>query len=523
MTTQPPGTLLNVDDDPTGRLIVSQMLRAAGYEVREAETGVEALQMAAAEKPDVIVLDVQLPDISGQEVCRQLRAHPDTATIPVVHLTATPLPSEEKLRIAEGAADAFLIEPVEASELTSLIRSLVRLRRAEARLRQVEQQGSQQCLDMVSQLAAGVAHEFNNLLTIINGYSELLLNHVGPTGPSRDMLQQIRKAGDRAAGLTRQLLAFGQRQTLIPRIVDLNALITSMREVLQGLVGERVQVEFQLDPDLGRICVDPGQIEQVLMALTLNARDAMPQGGQLRLRTKNVATLPPALSADRPLAATDYIQLTVADTGHGMDPDTLAHLFEPFFTTKDVGEGTGLGLATVHGTIRQSQGFIAVESELGKGTVFRIFLPAASPAPRPPVPPGPPGQACPKGTETILLVEDEHLIQSLVRHQLETSGYTVLGGTRAREALELAETYPHPIHLLLTDVTMPGMTGPELARHVQARRPELRVLYMSGYTQGMAACRGAPPAEAVFLQKPFGSNELARKVREVLDADLAGR
>ncbi len=394
-------------------------------------------------------------------------------------------------------------------------RDITDLKRLEDQLRQAQK------MEAVGRLAGGVAHDFNNLLTAILGSVELLLRELEPASPLRQDAAEIKKAGERAAALTRQLLAYSRRQVLNPEVLDLNRVVADMDRMLQRLIGEDVDLLTRPAPDLDAVRADRGQIEQVLVNLVLNARDAMPQGGKLTIETANVELDPGYVETHEGARAGAYALLAVSDTGSGMDAETTAHLFEPFFTTKEVGKGTGLGLATVYGIVKQSEGYITAYSEPGHGTTFKIYLPrAAAPgaaSPTPPAPPAPQGKATARGSETILVVEDEEAVRSLSRRALEASGYTVLAAADGPDAVRLLERYRGPIHLVLTDVIMPGMNGRELAQRLVQRRPGLRVLYMSGYPGDAIVHRGALEPGTAFLQKPFMPEDLARKVREVLD------
>src|SRR5437773_6131039 len=391
-------------------------------------------------------------------------------------------------------------------------RDITDLKRLEDQLRQAQK------MEAVGRLAGGVAHDFNNLLTAILGSVELLLRELAPASPLRQDATEIKKAGERAAALTRQLLAYSRRQVLNPEVLDLNRVVADMDRMLRRLIGEDVDLVTRPAPDLDTVRADRGQIEQVLVNLVLNARDAMPQGGKLTIETANVELGPGYVEAHEGARAGAYALLAVSDTGSGMDAETAAHLFEPFFTTKEVGKGTGLGLATVYGIVKQSEGYITAYSEPGDGTTFKIYLlRAAAPGAAPPAPPAPPGKATARGSETILVVEDEEAVRSLSRRALEASGYTVLAAADGPDAVRLLERYGGPIHLVLTDVIMPGMNGRELAERLVQRRPGLRVLYMSGYPGDAIVHRGALEPGTAFLQKPFMPEDLARKVREVLD------
>ena len=375
-----------------------------------------------------------------------------------------------------------------------------------------------QKMEAVGQLAGGIAHDFNNLLTIINGYSELLLQDSKPDDPTRELLSEILKAGLRSAGLTRQLLAFSRQQVLTPRVLDLNAVAGETEKMLRRVIGEDILLVTSLAPDLGAVLADAGQVEQVLLNLAVNARDAMPQGGRLLIETRNVAIDRECATEHPDLAPGQYVMLGVADTGTGMTPEVKAKIFEPFFTTKGPGQGTGLGLATVYGIIRQSNGQLEVVSSPGAGTRFRIYLPRVEgSAAEKPVKSGirPP----PRGTETILLVEDEDGVRALTRHVLDSCGYTVLDVVDGQEALLLmADGHAGTIDLLITDVVMPGLGGPAVAALVAERFPDIKILFVSGYTDDAVFRHGMSEEGVNFLQKPFSPPELAAKVRAVLDA-----
>ncbi|MEW5977690.1 MAG: PAS domain S-box protein [Acidobacteriota bacterium] len=393
----------------------------------------------------------------------------------------------------------------------------VAVKRDVTRERVLEEQFRQsQKMEAVGRLAGGVAHDFNNLLTAILGYSEMILIRLDPNDPLRDDLEEIKAAGDRATALTRQLLAFSRRQVLQPQILDLNSIVANMHKMLQRLIGEDVSLKIHLEPTLWRVRADPGQIEQVLMNLAVNARDAMPDGGALTIETSNVGAESGELLRLRGVAPGDYVQLSVADTGEGMDEETRLRCFEPFFTTKDQGKGTGLGLSTVYGIVQQSEGHIFVESERGRGCRFVVYLPrnaesAGSVESRPDA------ERLVQGSETVLVVEDEDAVRRLVTVILKKNGYKVLEARHGGEALLTCERFTQPIHLMMTDVVMPQMNGRDLANRLLTIHPEMKVLYMSGYTNEAIIRHGILESGMFFIQKPFTPTDLSRKVREVLD------
>jgi nitrogen-specific signal transduction histidine kinase/ActR/RegA family two-component response regulator len=372
-------------------------------------------------------------------------------------------------------------------------------------------------MEAVGRLAGGVAHDFNNLLTIINGYGELVLDSLNSDDPMRGHLNEIMKAGDRAASLTRQLLAFSRQQVLAPQVLDLNALVADVEKMLRRLIGEDIELAMVRDSALGQVKADPGQIEQILMNLAVNARDAMPEGGKLVIETANVEL--DDTYADRHTVVTPgrYVMLAVTDTGTGMDAETQSHIFEPFFTTKEKGSGTGLGLAMVYGTVKQSGGYVWVYSELGQGTTFKIYLPRVEEVAESVLGSEVRGRPV-TGSETILLVEDEGAVRALATKVLQDLGYKVLASGSPEDSFQIGERHTGPIDLLLTDVVLPGMSGREVAEHLVRLRPTLKVLYMSGYTDYAVARHGVLEPGTAFLQKPFTPANLARKVREVLDA-----
>jgi nitrogen-specific signal transduction histidine kinase len=393
------------------------------------------------------------------------------------------------------------------------------LQKNEAHRQQLEDQLRQaQKMDALGRLAGGVAHDFNNLLTVIKGHGDLLLGRLEPADSLHMSGVQIVKAADRAASLTRQLLAFCRMQLLQPKVVDLNALVSEMCSLLRRLVREDIAFTFQAGESLGRVKADPGQIEQVIVNLTVNACDAMPEGGKLTIETHNVNVDEKWAAARPPIQPGGYVLLAVTDTGQGMDASTRARIFEPFFTTKEQGKGTGLGLATVYGVVKQSGGCIWVDSEPGKGARFEVYLPRveertefgrALEIPAEQV----------RRTATVLIAEDEEGVRELASEFVSSAGYTVLTAKDGMEALAIAEQSDRPIDLLITDVVMPKMRGPELAKRLKALHPDLRIVYMSGYLEYNSS-NGQFLEEGFFLQKPFSRNTLVSKVDEALSHEL---
>lgn len=428
---------------------------------------------------------------------------------------ATEMPQQKLIRL-DGTSVDVEISGCRSSE-QSKVAVLCVVRDITARLNLEAQLRQSQKMEAVGRLAGGVAHDFNNLLTVITGRCNLLLRGVNGNSGMRQELEEVRKAGERAAALTRQLLAFSRKQVLQPRVIDLNAVIEGMSKLLHRLIGEDIEMVSTLAPGLRHVKADPGQIEQVVMNLAVNSRDAMPGGGRLTIETSNTR-----LDSSRPAnlpapEAGDYVMLRVSDTGKGMNDQVQSHVFEPFFTMREKGEGTGLGLATVYGIVRQSGGHIWLESAPGKGTTFTICLPAANEA-LDAEEPKEPREVLRRGTETVLVVEDEQVVRDLACDVLRLSGYRVLSASTCGEAQKLSAAHGGPIHLMLADVVMPHMSGPELAGSLTPSRPEMKILFMSGYTQEAMVHRGVLPPGRAFLPKPFAPDALSRRAREILDA-----
>jgi signal transduction histidine kinase/CheY-like chemotaxis protein/ABC-type amino acid transport substrate-binding protein len=433
---------------------------------------------------------------------------PDATGIPIYFETYFP-PMEKHFSIS--------VAPMGKGYFATIFADITAKKHAEEEKAKLEEHLQQvQRMESIGRLAGGVAHDFNNLLTVINGYAELLLTGDRLTAIQQNQLSQVKKAGNQAASLTQQLLAFGRRQIIQPRMLNLNTVVQDTQDMLRRLVGEDIEIITVLDPNLASIMADPGQMNQVLMNLVVNARDAMPKGGKLLIETANIV-LDASYAATHPeVTPGRCILLTVSDTGVGIDKDDLPHIFEPFFTTKGKGEGTGLGLSMVYGIVRQSQGWIWPYSEVGKGTTFKIYLPQiqlsegageATAA----------GAELISGVETILLVEDQENVRTLAAAILRKCGYRMLEAVHGEEALSVAQNHLDGIDLLLTDVVLPGMTGKELADRLKALRPEMKVLFSSGYTEDVIVHRGVLNPGISYLAKPYTPQGLAAKVREVLD------
>ncbi len=395
-------------------------------------------------------------------------------------------------------------------EVEGIGRDVSQRKGLEAQLRQAQK------MEAVGRLSGGIAHDFNNLMTVVLRYTHILAKKLGPDSPNCAELEAIKSAGERAAALTRQLLAFSRKQVLKPEVLDLDIVMEDLQKMLRPLIGEDIELSLIPEPDLGRLRADKGQIEQIVMNLAVNSRDAMPKGGRLTIRTANVDLDKSYTRLHVGSQPGAYVMLDVTDTGCGMDEATLGQIFEPFFTTKEQGKGTGLGMSTVYGIVKQSGGYIWVDSKLGLGTSCKIFFPRVEQAVMTPkvreVLAGPAG-----GKETILLVEDEGSVAILARRVLEREGYRVLEAREGQEALRISGRYVGPIHMILTDVVMPVMSGREVAHRLLSERPEVKVLYMSGYTDDEVLQHGILDCDIGFLQKPFTDDTLARKVREVLD------
>jgi two-component system cell cycle sensor histidine kinase/response regulator CckA len=506
--------LLIVEDSEDDCLLVVHALRRAGLNcdhlrVHSAAAFRQALQ---TREWDVVISDYNLPNFSAPEALNILTE--TRLDIPFIVISGTVGEETVVKLMKSGARDCVMKD-----HLTRLPAALEReLRESEARrqFRRVEEQFRQaQKMEAIGRLASGVAHDFNNLLTIITGFAQLALLE---PNPAQGGLEQILRASERAAALTRQLLAFSRQQSLDIRVVDLNALIRDMEKMIRRVIGEDIAIRTVFHDEDASVKVDPNQIEQVMLNLVVNSRDAMPKGGKLTIETQHhdLDEHTAGLFGCRP---GHYYQMSVSDTGMGIDKEVLAKIFEPFFTTKGDGRGTGLGLSTVYGIVSQIGGAIRAYSELGVGTTMRVLLPAA--VEKAALKTGATDNDVCGGSETVLLVEDDETVLTLCSTVLQMHGYTVLEADCVDRAIEICRSHREPIHLLVSDVVMPGANGPALALEVRDARPGIRTLFMSGYTEETMQQYGFSSQHSGFIQKPFSASALARKVRQVLDAGVA--
>ncbi len=520
--TDTPLRVIIVEDAEADANLMLRALRKGGFapQHERVETAA-ALRAALGRHPwDVILSDYSLPSFDALAALEVLRERGDD--VPFIVVSGSVGEDTAVAAMQAGATDYVMKDRLQ--RLAPAVERAIAAAAVRHERRELESQLLQaQKMEAVGRLAGGVAHDFNNLLTAILGSVELLLADTAAAAKGREELEIIREAATRAQDLIRQLLAFSARQVLRPSVLDLNQLVGNVSKMLRRVIGEDVRLATTLATDLGPVRADRGQLEQILVNLAVNARDAMPDGGQLTIATANVehavghqTASPHDHRSPPPPPPGPYVLLQVTDTGVGMSADVQAHLFEPFFTTKPRGKGTGLGLATVYGIVRQSGGHITVESTPGQGAQFRIYLPRVD-APVDALA-GPGAVRAPvTGTETVLLTEDDQLVRLLARTVLVRAGYAVLEAAGGQEALGLAESHSGPIHLLLTDVVMPDMNGRELMHRLAARRPDMKVLYVTGYSDEAVAQHGVLDPGTAFLPKPFTPEALTRKVREVLD------
>jgi signal transduction histidine kinase len=544
--------ILAVDDNQDNLTVLKAVVtdRLPGARLLTAPDGPRGIELAGTEDPDVILLDILMPGMDGYAVCRKLKEDKRLQAIPVVFLTALGSDRQSRVRALEVGAEGFITKPFDEIELIAQIRAMAKIKAANRRqrlekehlealvaerTRELEQELAErnraeeereklraqlyqaQKIESVGRLAGGVAHDFNNMLGVIIGYTEQALEGLNTGTPMHDNLMEIGRAARRSADLTRQLLAFARKQTIDPEVLNLNETIEGILKMIRRLIGENIELVWHGGTGLWPVMMDPAQVDQILANLCVNARDAIAGTGKITIETHN-SVFDQAYCADHPdFIPGEYVQLAVSDDGCGMDQETLARLFEPFFTTKEVGKGTGLGLATVYGIVRQNNGFIKVSSEPGMGSTFMFYLPRESTQvgqarPEPTV-----GQIV-RGRETILLVEDEPMLLQMAARMLVRHGYTVLPAAAPGEAIRLAGEHEGHINLLMTDVVMPEMNGRELANKLLALYPGLKCLFMSGYTANVIAHHGVLDRNVHFIQKPFSVRDMAARVRTVLES-----
>jgi signal transduction histidine kinase len=516
--------ILHLEDDLNDAALVQSTLEAGGItcaitRVQTRDDFVAALEHGGI---DLIFSDFTLPAFDGLSALKI--AHDGRPELPVIMVSGT-LGEERAIDSLKSGATDYVLKG-SLARLVPAVRRAMQEVEERAECRRVEAQFIEaQKMEVIGHLASGVAHDFNNILAVIVGYSDLMMQELGPDDPLRKHVGEIRHASERAAGLTRQLLIFSRRQTVQPVVLDLNDVVKDLNKMLRRLIDENIEMTMVPGKQTGRVQADFGHVGQVLMNLVINARDAMPNGGKLTIATNNVTLdenhpptgVIPGLPAEAPAKAGDYVMLSVSDTGTGMTEEVKAHLFEPFFTTKPLGKGTGLGLATCQTIVQQSGGHIDVDSEVGKGTTFKIYFPRVEQpldvAARP-IPTGP----LPRGTETLLIVEDDSSVRHLAAGVLEAQGYTVLRADNGQEALHVAREHKgSPIRLVVTDVIMPLMGGEVMAEWLKTTYPDLKILFTSGYTDDAIAQHGVLEQGVAFLPKPYTPAALACKVREMLD------
>ena len=519
-------SILIVDDQDVNVSLLEQMLREAGYvSVTSTMNPHEVCGLHRKHHYSLILLDLEMPGMDGFQVMEGLKAFDVGCYLPVLVVTAQP---NHKLRAIKAGAKDFVSKPFDLAEVLTRVHNMLeaRLQHLEAEVRTCQAEGrfiESQKVDAIGQLAAGVAHDFNNIIAIVMGYSELMMDKLGPQTDLRSDLEAIHAAGQRAAGLTRQLLIFSRKQTVQLVVLDINKVVHDMDAMLQRLMHENIEVSIVPGKQVGRIRGDTGYIGQVLINLAVNARDAMPRGGKLTIATTNATLDEHYARMHKGVNPGEYVMLSVCDTGTGMTDEVKAHLFEALFTTKPRGEGTGLGLATCLTIVQQSGGHIGVYSELGMGTTFKIYLPridqpldAATKATQ--------AGLVPRGTETLLVVEDDPGVRALACGILEAQGYEVLAASNGAEALETARQHTgRPISLVLTDVIMPVMGGNMMAEWLKTMNPDLKILFSSGYTDDAILHHGVLQPGIQFIPKPYTPSALAHRVRELLDQPGAPR
>jgi two-component system cell cycle sensor histidine kinase/response regulator CckA len=510
-----PLSVLVVEDSETDAELLLLELRQGGFDVTFERVETRASMKAALDRGmwDLIVSDYSLPAFDALDALSVLQK--SGTDIPLIVVSGTIGEENAVAALQAGAAD-FIVKGKLARLLPAIERELREAKVRESRRLLEDQLRQAQKLEAIGSLAGGMAHDFNNLLSIILGYTSMISEAVEPDHPIQADLEQVQMAGERGADLTKQLLAFSRRQVLEPRSIDLNAVLTAMRKMLKRLLGEHIELSLVTSKKVGRVHADAGQIEQVILNLVVNARDAMSDGGVITIETRDVELNGYGASAQHAIEAGEYVMLSVKDTGLGMSDAVRERVFEPFFTTKELGKGTGLGLSTVFGIVKQSRGHIAVESEEGKGSTFRIHFPRFAEGTEQPLSRPPPPLTL-RGSEVILLVEDDEQVRNVARALLSRYGYQVLDAQNGGEAFLACEKHAGAIDLLITDLIMPRMNGLELGVRLMTMRPGLKVIYMSGYIDPSIDPQRVAENGFPFIQKPLRPDAFLTKIREVLD------
>ncbi len=530
-----PADILVVDDTTENRQILVQLLQREGYRVRAASTGKLALMSCETAAPDLMLLDISMPEMDGYEVCRRMKQSPALQRIPILFLSARTETNDKVAAFEAGGVD-YITKPFEPTETLSRVRTHLRIAqlqreleamnttleaRVKERTRELEESMERlrqaEKMELVGRLAGGVAHDFNNLLTCILGNVELARMRTQPDAPVLRFLDDVELAARRSADLTYQLLAFARKQVIQPRLLSLNQCVNEAERLLQRTLGEHIKLVCELSPTPPMVMVDPGQISQVIINMGVNARDAMPKGGRLNIKA-SFETLDDSVLKEYPdVRPGRYAVLTVADTGTGIVEAEQKRIFEPFYTTKKPGKGTGLGLATTYGIIKQHGGHIALKSVPGEGTTFSVYLPLCED--KEPLPAHESSGTAPAigGTPTVLLCEDDDLVREVVEAALSDIGYTILVAQDGDQGLKMALACPQPISLLITDFVMPSISGLELERRLRETQPHVKVLFITGYAENAISSPGANDKRRQLLQKPFSPKELFKKVREMIE------
>ena len=510
--------ILMVEDNPGDAQLLQEYLTdglGAGYRITHCDRLGEALKFLDREACDIILLDLSLPDSRGLPTF--LNLHGKASEIPIVILTGFDDESLASQAMQRGAQDYLPKNSLDGHQLARTIRYAIERKQWEETIRAREERiNRMQKMEAIGRLSGGIAHNFNNILTAIIGNCELLLPRVVVDPKALRYTEAIQRAAQRASSLTRELMAFCRKQPMHPQPVQVNDVIRDMEQLLHGVISKDIGFEFSLDQHLGQILADPVQVEQIVLNLVLNARDAMPDGGKISVRTAAITLSAPLEGTPDRIPPGSYIALSISDTGKGIDPAVVPHIFEPFFTTKEEGKGTGLGLATVYGIVKQNHGFIHVTTEKETGTAFTLYLPRQAGEIRQPEPPEPKPAAVPKGTETLLLVEDEANVSSVLAELLTEQGYQVLIASDGEEALTVFRQHASRIHLVISDIHMPGINGYEFARRLKALSPQTKIILISGNAEDRASKDRDDTLIAALLPKPFSSQTLTRTIRTVL-------